>query len=173
MVKIGGGASTPEGTQGAARLDYGGTGKREKPYTFFFCQLAENFNAATISLNLFGDLKDIVVRIRKVHITYDGTTATALNIASKMALAVHSYAAGGAGTDQVIVLCPQQTFAAAAAPWQDGYTWDFGPDGIEFIKATGTNFNGYWDGMVTVQHSGYAATDDAYVIIEGEWEDLS
>jgi hypothetical protein len=150
-------------------LDYAGNGTYADPFKFYFAQDNADFNVGTITVNVLSNQTNILARIRKIRLTFDGTTASALNITARCATTVYSYVGNGVGTAHVDAITDAEIFAAVVGTFHDGHVFDFGPDGITFLRGPNTDFNGAWTGQISVQCSGYAATDDCLIEIEGDW----
>jgi len=154
------------------RKDYAGEGTRENPFQFYFHSgdSGLNFNSPGIAISLLGEQRMVACRIRKVRLTLDGGTAAALNITARVGAQTYYESTGTASTgpyfcDAVLFTGPQ----AAGSYYGDTHVWDFGPDGVLFIIGASANWHGHWNGYLYLTMSGYAATDDYFLIVEGEW----
>ena len=154
------------------RKDYAGDGTKENPFQFRYYSgdSGLNFNAASAQINLLGDQHMIACRIRKVILTFDGSTATALAITARLSAPTYYGSTGTAATgpyfcDAVLFTGPQ----TAGTFYADTHVWDFGSSGIVFIIGSAANFHGHWDGVLVLFAAGYAATDDYFLTVEGEW----
>lgn len=153
---------------------YAGEGTIENPYKFKYVKAAANFNAATITCVPVQETQ-VGVRIKRIRISVDGTTAVALGTTVRPVTTQYGYAAGGTGTQYTTQLGEPvellEFFVAGALQYKDMYEWDL-QEGIVLWRTSTTNWNGAWVGNVVFQFSTYASTDDAYIEIEGEWWNL-
>ena len=170
----GGGSYMPSQTGNTYRKDYEGEGTPDDPFKFYFARFFPNFNAASTYVQLAEGLAEgVAMRIRKIRLHFDGTDGSALAITARV-LAT-TYASGGATTIGYAIT-DSRLFAAQLSGYHDEAVFDFGPDGVLLMlgtngavgSSTGT-FNGGWNGYLSVQCAGYAATDDFGITVEGDW----
>lgn len=156
----------------ANRKDYAGDGSYQNPFQFLYHSgdAGINYNATTLSCSLLMDQTNVGIRIKRIIVTLTGSAAAALNTMVRIAININtkSGAAGATSTyigGDTMFTGPHST----AGYYDDTHIWEYGPDGIVLLHGDASAFDGNWDGMVYPMFSGYAATDDAVVIIEGEW----
>ena len=149
------------------RFEYAGEGTYDDPYQFFYHSGSTGVNiaAATTVCSVLADKTLVGCRIKKVHLVLDGATATALNASAR----VYVSTTNSSGTSIPFLPCEPALFVPQQGGYTDGHTWDFGESGVVLLRGESDNFDGAWQGTMSVQVSGYAATDDFYLMVEGEW----
>jgi hypothetical protein len=163
MPARGGGDSPPAppaylGGGAQAIIAIHGSGKKNDPQTVHYEKADANFNAATVSYQLW-TRTSMWVRLKCVHLDVAASLA-GLGFRPTLSTFDNTGAAGNA------VVLGATTVTTAVT---DSCDWDFGPDGLLLWVAPERTSAGTPNGALVMAASGYAATDDIRLTVEYEW----
>ncbi len=164
----GGGGDIPTVAGQQYRQDVSGSRLCADPTQSLYSVAAANFNAATVVISLFVGESDIICRLKRISLDYDTTDAAATGVGAWPTITLGAPAFGVGGMAAVSTVALGNKKVTATTP-HDKLEWDFGPNGQLLMRAPVPLTSGAWDGKVTLNFVGYAATDDIVVYVELEW----
>jgi hypothetical protein len=148
-------------------VDLSGNGTEKDPVRSLIAWELANFNAAATQVGVILET-DIVVKLRRLTISYDTADAPATGASVHPVVTIRSTNVNGTLSSAVFPLGEELTVNDTT---QDSLIWDFGEHGLTLYRA-GVDSTAHWDGNITVQAAGYASTDDMHFYLEFDWWSL-